>query len=118
MRYAAWILFQFRVEENGISNKRRICEEKIYHIKAQNPNDAYNKGVKIGKEEEFCYEEQSKIVYYEFIGIIDLIELFEIEDKNVVWDRFIEKIQPMENRDKIIPPPKSSWVFLKQINIR
>jgi hypothetical protein len=34
-RYAAKLLFQFRVEVNGDSGKRRLCEERIVVLEAQ-----------------------------------------------------------------------------------
>jgi len=109
--YAVCLLFQFKTELNNKVNKRRVCEERIYHINCNNAEDAYQKAINIGKNEEFYYMKDKKKVYFEFIGIIDLIELSELEEKNVVWSRYIEKVTPMERKDKIIPPKDKLTVF-------
>jgi hypothetical protein len=110
-RFAAMMLFQFRVEKNNLINKKRICEERIYHIYCQNKDDALREALDIGKNEEFDYVDDDKKVFFEFVGILDIVELDENEDSNVVWSRFVEKREPMERKNKIIPPKNKLSVF-------
>ena len=112
-KFAAMLLFQFRTERFNIVNKKRVCEERIYHIYCQNKNDAFTKALAIGKREEFDYVDNDKKVFFEFVGILDIVELDVVEDENLVWSRFIEKIEPMERKDKIIPPKTKLTIFRK-----
>jgi hypothetical protein len=101
-RFAAKVLFQFRTEKNGVSNKRRVCEERIIIIYAANPNEAVDIAKKRGKSEEFSYFDKGFEIFFEFIGITELIELISLEDDEVWW-QLSEKVMPMEKRDKLIP---------------
>ena len=114
IKFAAYLLFQFKTVTNGVVNKKRICEERIYHIYAVSANKAYLRANQIGKDEEFSYQDGDKVISFEFIGIIDLIELSDLDDNNIVWSRFVEKVFPMERKDKIIPN-KEKLTVLKQI---
>jgi len=111
LKFASFMLFQFKTVANGLVNKKRICEERIYHIYASSADKAYSKANQIGKEEEFSYKDGDKLISFEFIGIIDLIELSCLEDKNLIWSRFVEKLYPMERKDKIIPEKDKLTVF-------
>jgi len=111
MKFAVCLLFQFKVINKGKVNKKRICEEKIYHIISNSANEAYKKALSIGKDEEFNFKEKQKNIFYEFVGIIEMIELVELDEKNVVWSRFVEKLLPLERKAKIIPPKNKLSVF-------
>lgn len=110
--YGAKLLFQFRWELNGISNKRRICEERIIHIHASSPEDALKKAKQKGMEEEQePYYIDDKKIYFEFIGILDLKE-FGIElEMDEVWWEFYEMMNPMERKAQIIPDEEKLSVF-------
>ena len=110
-KFAACLLFQYKTVTNGKINKKRICEERIYHINAISTNKAYLKANKIGKDEEFSYQDGDKFISFEFIGIVDLIELSNFDDKNLVWSRFVEKLYPMERKEKVVPNKKKLTVF-------
>ena len=111
MKFAAFLLFQFKTTTNDIINKKRICEERIYNINTTSSEDAYLKANQIGKEEEFSYNDEEKLINFEFIGIVDLIELSDIDDENLVWSRFQEKVNPMERKSKLIPKKENLTVF-------
>lgn len=103
-RYAAKILFQFRVVIAGESSKRRICEEKIIILFAKNAQDALEKINEIGVQSEHNYiNDDHKMVYYEFVGILDLMHLGIECDQNEVWYEIKEYLTPMERKAKIIP---------------
>jgi len=111
IKFAACLLFQFKTVTNGNVNKKRICEERIYHINAISADEAYLKAKQTGKDEEFSYQDGDKFISFEFIGTVDLIELSNFDEKNHVWSRFVEKLYPMERKDKIIPSKEKLTVF-------
>jgi len=111
MKFAVYLLFQFKTTSNGVVNKKRICEERIYHIYEASADKAYLRANQIGKDEEFSYQDGDKFISFEFIGIVDLIELSNLDDNNLVWSRFVEKLFPMERKDKIIPNKEKLTVF-------
>ncbi len=110
-RYAAKLLFQFRWETDGISNRKRICEELVIHVSDISDERALRQVRRIARKKEFDYHLDSKHIFYEFIGIPDLRE-FGIElDPDEVWWEFREMLTPMERKDQIIPDKEELSVF-------
>ena len=81
-RYAAKLLFQFRVGVDGDSGKRRLCEERIVVLEARTAKDALAKAKRKGKRGEHSHEnDEGNTVHFEFIGVLELIHLgVECED--------------------------------------
>jgi len=117
-RYAALMFFQFRTVKSGSSDRRRVCEERIILFETDSPRKALKLANKRGKEEEFSYTDEGLKVFFEFIGIKDLIELGVSLDQDEVWWRLVEKVNPMENRDKLIPREDQLRVFKVNSNWR
>jgi hypothetical protein len=111
IKFAAMLLFQFNVEKNGKSYKKRICEERIIHVIANDPYSALESAKKIGNDEQFEYESTGKIVKFEFVGVKELIELTSLAEKDEVWSIFKEMVLPMERRESIIPSTDNLNVF-------
>jgi len=101
-RFAAMMLFQFRTITNGISNKRRVCEERVILFNAISPEDALIMAKDRGSEEEFSYPFNKGEVFFEFVGIKELVSIDALENDEV-WYKLVEKVEPMEHKDKIIP---------------
>ena len=103
--FAAKLLFQFRVVVGHESGKRRKCEERIILIKAKTAREALEKAKRRGLESEHNYlnDEQNQ-VYFEFIGVLDLLRLGPECDKGDVWYEIKELLLPMERKEKLIPP--------------
>lgn len=110
-RYAALMLFQFRTVKNGISNKKRVCEERIILFEEDDSEVAFKKAQQRGREEEFSYLDYGAEILFEFVGIMEFMELGVSLDQDEVWWRMIEKVKPMENREKLIPPKKQLDAF-------
>jgi hypothetical protein len=110
-RYAALMLFQFRTVRNSESNRKRVCEERIILFEENDPIVAYNKALKRGREEGASYEDNGADVFFEFIGIMEFVELGESLEKDEVWWRMTEKLEPMENRNKLIPDKNDLLAF-------
>jgi hypothetical protein len=103
-RYGAKLLFQFRVTIDGSVGRRRICEEQIINFRARSPGDALRGAKRRGKQREFSYTNfDGNPVAFQFVGVLDLMELGISSDRDEVWYDFRDRLQPMERRDKIIP---------------
>jgi hypothetical protein len=103
-RYAAKLLFQFRVKVNGDPGKRRLCEERIINFSARSPREALRKAKQRGTKGEHSYKNSDgNTVAFEFVGIMDLMSLGVEAEADEVWYDIREHLLPMERRQKIIP---------------
>jgi hypothetical protein len=104
-RYAAKLLFQFRADlGKGRSDTMRRCEERMIVLSAKDAKTALRKAKHYGKSKEFDAEaEAGNPIYFEFLGVTDLLELgTECAPEEVWYDIVIRKL-PSERRDKLIP---------------
>jgi hypothetical protein len=107
-RYAAKLLFQFRVVTNGSANKRRLCEERIVVVRAQAAREALALAKDIGRKAQHSYmNSENGKVSFQFVGVLDLLHLGPECEDNEVWYDITERLQPMERRRKIVPPESS-----------
>jgi hypothetical protein len=104
-RYSAKMLFQYRADlGDGRSDVMRRCEERIVVIPAMNAKSALRKAKAYGKRAEFEGKaEAGNPIYFEFIGITDLLELGIETEPEEVWYDIITMKQPSERRDQLIP---------------
>ncbi len=106
MKYAAKLMFQFRVAADGKSGKLRYVEERIVLLEAASARGALQKARRKGKSAQFQYENSdNNMVHFEFIGIRDLIDLYPCEEDEV-WYDIRKMVCPMERRDALIPDEK------------
>jgi hypothetical protein len=104
-RYAAKLLFQFRVI--GVVSVRRICEERIVTIRAANSKKALAAAKRYGRGKTLRYKnDEGREVRFELIGILDLVELGIACGTEEVWYDIYEKVRPMERRRALIPSEK------------
>lgn len=104
MKYAAKLLFQYRVEIDGESNKRRLCEERIVLFESSNARQALVKAKRRGKEEESDFvNDDGNVVSIEFVGVVELIQLGIECNEDEVWYELKERMMPMERKAKLIP---------------
>lgn len=107
-RYAAKLLFQFRVRTKAGDGKRRICEERIVNFNARSPSEALRKAKRIGKTSEYDYDNSDgNRVFFEFIGVMDMIKLGSETGPGEVWYDIVNRHTPMERRARLIPQDKS-----------
>ena len=105
-RFAATLLFQFRVVIKGNSGKLRVCEKRIINFIAQGARHALDKARKAGRAAEYRYKNLSgHPVRFEFVGLLDLMELGVECGPDEVWYDIITMERPMERRQKLIPRP-------------
>jgi hypothetical protein len=103
-RFAANLLFQFRVDADGDAGKRRLCEERIINFSARSPRVALRMAKARGKRGEHSYKNSDgNKVSFEFVGIIDLMSLGDEAEADEVWYELHWRLLPMERRRKFIP---------------
>lgn len=83
----------------------RRCEERLIVLSARSAQSALRKAKSHGRKAEFtATAEAGNAVYFEFVGIIDLLEIgIECLPDEVWYDISIRRL-PMERKAKIIPP--------------
>jgi len=112
LKFAAKLLFQFRVKVDGQSNLRRTCEERIIHTKAIGPEEALENFKKYAKSEEHKYKNnEGNWVFFEFVGVMDMMHLGTEATKEEVWYEIKEYLTPKERRKKLIPEEKNLHAF-------
>jgi len=106
-RYAARLLFQFRVMVNGDPGVRRLCEDRIIVVRAPSARSALAKTQSRGKAAQYHYRNPSgSPVFFEFVGVTDLLKLGLECEADEVWYDIVQKLKPMERRRELIPPPE------------
>jgi Domain of unknown function (DUF4288) len=103
-KYAAKLLFQYRIVKKIGYDKKRLCEESIVQFEATAPKDAVRKAKSIGKTWQFKYKNtHGNFVRFEFVGILELRAMGDELEKYQVWYEFKELVEPMERKRKILP---------------
>jgi len=104
-RYSAKLIFQFRADlGKGRSDTMRRCEDRIIVLSAAGAKSALRKAKRYGKSEEFnARAEAGNPIYFEFIGVTDLLELGSECEPNEVWYDIVTRKLPSERRDRLIP---------------
>lgn len=107
-RYAAKLLFQFRVRTKAGDGKRRLCEERIVNFDARSPSEALRKAKRLGKTSELDYDNSDgNRVFFEFVGVSDMIKFTSVTSPAEVWYDIVQRHTPMERRTRLIPADKS-----------
>jgi hypothetical protein len=92
--YVASLLIKSRVGDDH--QAPYMCDEQVRLIKASDAEEAYNKALKIGHEEEQTYlNGDGETVYWEFEGLINLEEFDEeIEDGVEIRSKLFDNANP------------------------
>ena len=76
-------------------------------FKAPTARDALAEAKRRGRASQFRYRNSDgNPVHFEFVGVIDLLELGIECEKDEVWYDIVQRVRPMERKAKIIPPAK------------
>lgn len=103
-RFAAKLLFQYRVVVKGRSNRRRVCEERLIVVHAPTAEGAYRSAVNSGRGAQHHYKNSAgNPVHCEFVGILDLLELGLECSPEEVWYEIKYMLLPKERSRKILP---------------
>lgn len=116
-RYAAMLLFQYRVIIDGQSNRRRICEKRLILLNAPNGRAALKAAKRRGREAQFNYDNSDgNPVRFEFVGVLDLLHLGCECESDEVWYQICRHQEPMERREKLIPPESQLQAIIEDQN--
>jgi hypothetical protein len=103
-RYAAMLLFQFRVVTAGTSNKRRLCEKRLILLQAPDGKSALSAAKRRGREAQHKYRNgEGGEVQFEFVGVLDLLHLGLECEPDEVWYQICRIQEPMERRGRLLP---------------
>lgn len=81
-----------------------MCEKRIINLRARGARQALTKAKKCGKAAEYRYRNlKGQPVYFECIGLLDLMELGMECAPGEVWYDIINMVRPMERRSVLIP---------------
>ena len=104
-RYAGKLLFQYRVMVAGGPPTRYLCEERIFIFRTVGPEAALAAAKERGRGLERSYTNaDGNPVHHEFVGVIQLLMIDPVCDEDEVWYELIERVKPMERRDKLLLP--------------
>lgn len=105
-RYSALLLFQFRVASTRAgAAKRRLCEKRLIVLEATGPRQALQRAKRRGREAEYDYPNAyGEQVYFEFVGVMDLLRLGLECESDEVWYDIVRLLEPMERRERWCPP--------------
>lgn len=110
-RFAAKLLFQFRYEDDAPGGFR-TAEERIVLFFERGAEDAYVAAQLRGKSANNSYlNDAGANVYFEFVGVIDLINLGPEAEDDEVWYDIRRMKDPMLRRAQLIPEKPSLDAF-------
>lgn len=102
-RFAARLLFQYRVEHRGRSNKMRTCEERTLILRSRSPAAALKKAERYGRKQENSVKDCAKFVYFEFVGVTEMLALDSLTDEDEVWWDIRKIRTPSERKRELVP---------------
>jgi hypothetical protein len=103
-RYTAKLLFQFRVTVGAVDGKRRLCEERIILLRASSARAALSQAKRRGRTSQFAYSNNDgNPVHFEFVGVMELLELGPECEDDEVWYEIKERLLPLERKEALIP---------------
>jgi hypothetical protein len=117
--YVAHLLvrFEFYDEDKSNQNRRCLTWKNEYLIRANSPNEAYNKAIKLGKLEQnegWILDGKRKGKWH-FEGLTSLLPIYEeLEDgAEISWTKYENKaVRTIKGWVK----QKKIWKFFKKIN--
>lgn len=103
-RFSATLLFQYRVAVDGRDNRNRTCEKRMLLLRAADARSALRVAEQRGRAAEYEFQNQAgHAVYFEFVGLLDLLHLGAECEADEVWYDIVTLRQPMERREALIP---------------
>lgn len=104
LRYSAKLLFQFRVMIGTDPGIMRTCEERIVVFHAADARKALAEAKRRGRKAQHHYSNSDgNRVFFELVGVMDLLELGPECDDDEVWYDIVVRKQPMERAAQLLP---------------
>ena len=108
-RFSTKLLFEW---VPSVPPKRCLCEERLVTFRAHSSRDALAKAKRLGRQGEFTYREQDGgRGRFQFLGILDLMELGVEAGANEVWWDVYQRLEPSRRRTKLLPPERRLRIF-------
>lgn len=100
-RYSTKLLFQFRVTVDGDPGKRRTCEERIVVLHTTSAAKALASAKRKGRASEHSYtNNDGNPVDFQFVGVMELLQLDPVCKEDEVWYEITERLLPMERAER------------------
>jgi len=108
-RFSTKLLFHWAP---SVPPKRRLCEERLVTFRARSTRDALAKAKRLGRQGEFTYREQGGgRGRFQFLGVLDLMELGVEAEANEVWWDVYQRLEPSRRRAQLLPPETRLRIF-------
>jgi Domain of unknown function (DUF4288) len=102
-RFAAKLLFQFRIDIGRASAKRRTCEERIINYLASDADGAVGYANAYGRRAQHAFvNDDGNPVLFEFVGVMDIAHLGIECGPEEVWYDIRERLAPRERSSKLV----------------
>lgn len=97
------LLFQWRVMVGGDPGSHRLCEQRIINFRSRDDASALVEAKKRGRSACFRYRNSDgNPVHFEFVGVLDLLDLGAECSPDEVWYDIVQLIKPMERRKELL----------------
>ena len=117
-RYSAKLLFQFRVMVGTDPGVMRTCEERIVVFHAAGARKALAEAKRRGRKAQHDYRNSDgNRVFFEFVGVMDLLSLGPECNDDEVWYDIVVRKQPMERAAQLLPD-ESELSAIREIQVR
>ncbi|MBK9577518.1 MAG: hypothetical protein IPO40_10605 [Fibrobacteres bacterium] len=118
-QYSCKLLFQWNPSKDGIEYRtRRLCEERIYKFPAKSPTSALKHAKKLGLKEEFEHPTEIGIVKFQFVGVLELIQLIDYGENSELWYEMKERVAKNGNLNHLVTDENILAAFSKRIRKR
>lgn len=85
-RYSCKLLFQWSPKQTGRARSNaRVVEERIYSFEALSVDAALSESKRLGRENEVFHDIENQDVKFQFVGVLELIQLTENTPSSEVW---------------------------------
>lgn len=79
-------------------------------IDASDPQDAYRRALALGEEEEWAMADGEVEIFFEFVGVLQMIER-TLDESHELWWELDEMAGPTERIASLLPPKNHLLIF-------
>jgi hypothetical protein len=108
-----WFLAELVMKITVADDPRNVVHQNLFLIRADSADEAYEKAVQFGKNEEISYDNPAgKAVHFCFEGVSDLIDIIEDLEDGAELDFRYTVAMPKEKIRSLVPPRDRLRAFL------
>lgn len=102
LRVSAMLLFQFRI--GGLNETYRVCEKRLIVLECRTLPAGLKAAKRYGAKQQFDYlNDDGRTVLFEFIGVVDFVDLTDVCEPEEVWYDIPKLKLPMERAAELVP---------------